>query len=69
MEKHLVVIGRKWHEPFIRMSVTDTDLKIVTSLEDFALAFAVETGVPQEKVLAGFAAVVKALKSETTQIV
>lgn len=69
MDQHLVVISKNWHEPFIRLSVTDLDLKIVMALDDFAAAVAQEAGVREEIINAVFERVVKQMKHETTKII
>lgn len=69
MDQHLVVISKNWHEPFIRLSVTDLDLKIVMALDDFATAVAQEAGVRGEIINAVFERVVKQMKHETTKII
>ena len=69
MDQHLVVISKNWHEPFIRLSVTDLDLKIVMALDDFAAAVAQEAGVREEIISAVFERVVKQMKHETTKII
>ena len=69
MDQHLVVISKNWHEPFIRLSVTDLDLKVVMALDDFATAVAQEAGVREEIISAVFERVVKQMKHETTKII
>jgi hypothetical protein len=68
LDKHLVVISRKWNEPFIRVSVTDLDIKIVMSLEDFAAAVAHEIGANTEVVQNTFDKIVNALKAESSKV-
>lgn len=68
IDRHLVVVSRKWHEPFIRVSVTDLDLKVVIPLEDFAQAVARETGLNADKLTAAFDKVVSGLKAETARV-
>lgn len=66
MEKSLVTVSRKWHEPFIRVDVTGIGIGITMTLEDFVEALEHEMGVPvraaAEKVVAG-------MKDETTQAI
>jgi hypothetical protein len=69
MDQHLVVISKNWHEPFIRLSVTDLDLKVVMALDDFAVAVAQEAGVREEIITAVFERVIKQMKHETTKII
>lgn len=69
MDQHLVVVSKNWHEPFIRLSVTDLDLKVVMALDDFAAAVAQEAGVRDEIITAVFERVVKQMKQETTKII
>ena len=68
MDKHLVVVSRKWHEPFIRVSITDLDLKVVMSLEDFAVALSGEIGANPAKVSEAFQKVVDGMKRETSKV-
>lgn len=44
MDKQLIVISREWHEPFIRVDVTEAGIGITMTLEDFILALETETG-------------------------
>lgn len=69
IDKHLVVVSRKWHEPFVRVSVTDLDIKVVISLEDFAQAVAHDTGLDATKLSAAFDKVITELKKETAKAV
>ncbi len=69
IDKHLVVISRNWHEPFIRVSLTDLDLKVVMALEDFAAAVAYEIGADPDKVQSTFDRIVTKMKQETTRAV
>jgi hypothetical protein len=69
IDKHLVVISRNWHEPFIRVSITDLDLKVVMSMEDFAAALAHEIGADVEKVQQTFDNIVVKMKQETARAV
>lgn len=67
-ERHLVVVSRHWHEPFIRVSVTDLDIKVIMTLEDFGQAFAAEAGVDQDMVAAVIDKVVAKMKAETARV-
>ena len=69
IDKHLVVISKHWHEPFIRISITDLDLKVVIPLEDFATALAHEIGANPEMVQHTFDKIVTKLKQETARAV
>jgi hypothetical protein len=65
MDKQLVVVSRKWHEPFIRVDVTSIGIGVTMSLDDFVVALEVESGQPG---LAGAAErVVAGMKKETSQ--
>ena len=44
MEKTLVVVSRKWHEPFIRVDVTGVGIAVTMTMEDFVEALRQETG-------------------------
>lgn len=44
MEKTLIVVSRKWHEPFIRIDVTGVGIAITMTLDDFVEALRQETG-------------------------
>ena len=68
IDKHLVVVSRQWHEPFIRVSLTDLDIKVVMGLEDFAIAVAHEIGADPEKVAATFDKIVTGMKRETAKV-
>lgn len=67
-DRHLVVVSRKWHEPFIRVSVTDLDIKVVMTLDDFTQAAAAEAGVDPARLSAVFEKVVSAMKAETAKV-
>ena len=64
MDRHLVVVSRQWHEPFIRVSVTDLDIKVVMGLEDFAQAVSQELG---RDVAAAVQRVIDGMKRETSR--
>jgi hypothetical protein len=67
IDRHLVVVSRNWHEPFIRVSVTDLDMKVVMSLEDFASALAHEIGADTDRVQATFNKIIEKIKQETAK--
>lgn len=69
IDKHLVVISRNWHEPFIRVSITDLDMKVVMSMEDFAAALAHEIGADTERVQQTFENIITKMKQETARAV
>ena len=69
IDKHLVVISRNWHEPFIRVSITDLDMKVVMSMEDFAAALAHEIGADTERVQHTFENIITKMKQETARAV
>lgn len=64
MDKQLVVVSRKWHEPFIRVDVTTVGIGVTMTLEDFVEALSHEAGVDlraaAERVVAG-------MKTETSR--
>ena len=66
MDKQLVVISRKWHEPAIRIDVTTIGIGVTMTLEDFVEALGREAGTDlwaaAERVLTG-------MKSETSKVV
>lgn len=64
MEKQLVTISRKWHEPFIRVDVTTVGIGVTMTLEDFLLALEAESGA--QGLIAAGARVIAAMKAETT---
>ncbi len=65
MDKQLVVVSRKWHEPFIRIDVTEIGVGVTMTLEDFIAALEIESGVSlgkaADRVLSG-------MKAETSQV-
>ena len=69
MEKQLVTVSRKWHEPFIRVDVTSVGIGITMSLEDFLIAMAIELSAPTEVLLTAGQQVVNGMKKETSKIV
>lgn len=64
MDKHLVVVARQWHEPFVRVDITDTAFQVAMSLEDFAMAVSLVSGLPAREINRAFEAVVAGLKTE-----
>jgi hypothetical protein len=64
MDKSLVVVSRKWHEPFIRVDVTTIGVGVTMTLEDFVRALEVETGT---NLTAGAERVAAAMKQETSR--
>lgn len=65
MDKQLVTVTRKWHEPFVRVDVTTVGIGITMTLEDFVHALEVESGQP---LLAAAERVVAGMKSETANV-
>lgn len=65
MDKQLVVVSRKWHEPFIRVDVTEVGVGVTMTLEDFVGALEAETGT---SLSAAAARVIAAVKKETTKV-
>ena len=64
MDKQLVVVSRKWHEPFIRVDVTTVGIGVTMTLEDFVQALGAETGTDLQ---AAAERVVAGMKSETSR--
>lgn len=62
MDKQLVVVSRKWHEPFIRVDVTTVGIGVTMTLEDFVQALGAEAGVDLQ---AAAERVVTGMKQET----
>jgi hypothetical protein len=65
MEKQLVVVSRKWHEPFIRVDVTEVGVGVTMTLEDFVQALEAETGA---SLAAAAERVVTGMKQETSKV-
>lgn len=65
MEKTLISVSRKWHEPFIRVDVTTIGIGISMTLEDFISALEQEAGVG--RLTAAAARVVAGMKKESTR--
>ena len=64
MDKQLVVISRKWHEPAIRIDVTTIGIGVTMTLEDFVEALRQETGTD---VSAAAARIIKFMKQESSK--
>jgi hypothetical protein len=64
MEKTLVVVSRKWHEPFIRVDVTGVGIAVSMTMEDFIEAIRQETG---HDVSAAARRVIEFVKQESTK--
>lgn len=67
MDKQLVTIMRKWHEPFIRIDVTEIGIGITMTLDDFVLALAQEAKVVPDTLLPAADRVVTGMKKETAK--
>lgn len=65
MNHNAVVVSRKWHEPQIVVSVTDAELKIIMTLQDFARALSIEAG---RDLSAAVQRVVDGMKQETKRV-
>ena len=68
MEKSLVSISRKWHEPFVRVDVTDVGIGVTTTLEDFIVALATELKAPPQQLREAAERVCEGLKLETSKV-
>lgn len=68
MEKSLVTVSRKWHEPFVRVDVTDLMIGVTMTAEDFLQALATELGVAPDTVLAAGEKVFSGMKRETAKV-
>jgi hypothetical protein len=75
--KTTVLVGRKWHEPEISISVGTEGIGISLSLEDFLKALAQEVGNPsfvvtikglEKRLLSASEAVVAGMKEETVRV-
>lgn len=69
MDKSLVTISRKWHEPYVRVDVTDTGIGTTVTLEDFVIAMARELGAPEIILTDAAERVCEGLKLETRKAV
>ncbi len=68
MDKQLVTVMRKWHEPFIRIDVTEIGVGVTMTLDDFILALAAQTGANPEQMRTAAETVIAAAKRETTKV-
>lgn len=68
MDKQLVTITRKWHEPFIRVDVTEIGIGVTMSLEDFVIALAKESGANEPGLIKSAERVCAGMKKETSVI-
>lgn len=68
MEKQLVTIMRKWHEPFIRIDVTEVGIGVTMPLEDFVEALAREMKVDINGLKEAGERVLIGMKRETTKV-
>ena len=66
MENQYIVISRKWHEPSIRIDITDSGIGITITLDDFITALGVEAKV---NLHTEAKRVIDGLKQETTRVV
>ncbi len=66
MDKKLVVVSRKWHEPMIRVDVTEVGVGVTMTLEDFVVALEQESGHSQ--LLAAAGRVIAGMKKETNKV-
>ena len=64
MERTLVVVTRKWNEPFIRIDVTTQGIGITMTMDDFVEALRQETG---HDVRAGAERIIEWIKRESTK--
>lgn len=64
MDKQLVVVSRKWHEPFIRVDVTEIGVGVTMTLADFVAALEIEANVTLAEAAER---VIKAVKAETSK--
>lgn len=67
MEKALVVISRQWHEPFIRIDVTDVGIGVTMALPDFLAALAQELKAPEGLIQSAGAKVTAGMQTETSK--
>ena len=65
MDKSIVVVSRKWHEPFIRVDVTTVGIGVTMTLEDFVTALEAETG---QTLQAAAVRIVSTMKQETAKV-
>ena len=67
MERQLVSVSREWHNPFIRVDVTEVGIGITMTAEDFLIALAQESGLNPTAVLKAGDAVVAKMKKESAK--
>ena len=65
MDKQLIVVSRKWHEPMIRVDVTTLGIGVTMTLEDFVQALEAESGA---SLAAAAERVVAGMKKETSKV-
>lgn len=68
MERQLVSVSREWHNPFIRVDVTEVGIGITMTAEDFLIALAQEVGLNPAAVLKAGDAVVAKMKKESAKV-
>ena len=66
MENSLVVVSRQWHEPFIRVDVTQAGIGITMTMDDFITALGIEV---QQNLHAAAAKVIAGMKRETSHVI
>jgi len=66
MEKQLITVSRKWHEPMIRVDVTEVGVGVTMTLEDFVIALEHESG--HDLLLAAAGRVIAGMKKETNKV-
>lgn len=78
MGRAVVVVGRKWNNPEIEISVTEEEIAIKMSLKDFLHALSIEMGNPtllvtknalRKSMQSSSDVVVKGMKQETNRVV
>lgn len=77
-EKHAVRISRDWHNPTIKIDITNESIGVSMALSDFLTAVATEIGNPiaiatraqlAKKLTAAVLTVTESMKRETTAVV
>lgn len=68
MERQLVSVSREWHNPFIRVDVTEVGIGITMTAEDFLIALAQEAGLNPAAVLKAGDAVIAKMKKESAKV-
>ncbi len=66
MDKQLVTVSKRWHEPFIRVDVTSIGIGVTMTLEDFVLALEQEAGCGP--LSAAASRVIAGVKAETGKV-